>query len=101
MMSLRFMCWSFLGDKDSNIVSIAHQAKVMCRQTEDYRFSGADIVEIVKIVQNKDVVAAVATAANSRQKVSARRQLEIMDSQSVRGAISKLRSLLPGAFEGM
>lgn len=77
MMSLRFLLYFgvVLGDKDSHIVSIAHQAKVMCCQKEDYRFSGADIVEVVKIVQNRDGVAAIATAANSQQKVSARRQL--------------------------
>ena len=39
-------------------------------------------MEVVKIVQNRDIVAVIATVANSRQKVSARRQLEIMESQS-------------------
>ena len=39
-------------------------------------------MEVVKIVQNSDIVAFIATVANSRQKASARRQLEIMDSQS-------------------
>ena len=39
-------------------------------------------MEVVKIVQNRDIVAVIATVANSRQKVSTRRQLEIMDSQS-------------------
>mgnify|MGYP001795172404 CR=1 FL=1 len=56
-------------------------------------------MELVKIVLNRDVVAAIATAAYS-QKVSAWRQLEITDSQSICGAIFKLRSLLPGVLEG-
>ena len=39
-------------------------------------------MEVVKIVQNRDIVAVIATVANSRQKASAQSQFEIMDRQS-------------------
>lgn len=88
------------GDKKDHVVSLAHQVNVMARAQDDYRFSGSELLDLIKLIKSKDLIQDVAKIANSRNRVTARTQLEIMDTQSVRGAIQKMRSLIPGAFEG-
>ena len=66
---------------------------MICCQKEDYQFSEADIVEVVKKFR-KEMLLPLQQLPITDRKVSARRQFEIMGSKNLRGAIFLLRSLL-------